>query len=196
VYVLAMATPVVRTRRWSRLEYERLIDLGVLTAGENVELLDGLLLVREPQNARHATAVRAVQEALCRVFGSGWDVRPQLPIALDDASEPEPDIAVVQGSYRDYRGAHPSHPALLVEIADWTLAADRRKAGLYARAAVPEYWIVNVIDDVVEVHRQPARSPLSRFGWTYADIRVLQPGDVLCPLAAPQASVAITDLLV
>jgi Uma2 family endonuclease len=196
VYVLAMATPVVRTRRWSRLEYERLVDLGVFNPGENLELLDGLLLVREPQNARHATAVRAVQEALRHAFSPGWDVRPQLPIALDDASEPEPDIAVVQGSYRDYQGTHPSHPVLLVEIAESTLAADRRKAGLYARAAVPEYWIVNLIDDVVEVHRQPARSPLSRFGWTYANIQVFRRGDALSSLAAPQASVAVADLLV
>jgi Uma2 family endonuclease len=85
---------------------------------------------------------------------------------------------------------------LLVEIAESTLAADRRKAGLYARAAVPEYWIVNLIDDVVEVHRQPARSPLSRFGWTYANIQVFRRGDALSSLAAPQASVAVADLLV
>ena len=87
MYVLAVATPVVRTRRWSRLEYERLIDLGVFTSGENLELVDGLLLVREPQNARHATAVRAVHEALRRVFRPGWDVRPQSPIALDAHSQ-------------------------------------------------------------------------------------------------------------
>src|SRR5262245_64264216 len=149
-----MALPTVRTRRWSRIEYERLVDLGVFKPGERLELLDGLLVVREPQNAPHATAVRAAQEALRRALGPDWDVRPQLPVALDDDSEPEPDVAVVPGSYRDYRAAHPSRPALLVEVADTTLGADRRKSGLYARAGEREYWIGNVTDQVLAVSRE------------------------------------------
>lgn len=191
----AMAASIVRTRRWSRVEYERLVDLGLFKPGEHLELLDGLLVVREPQNAPHATAVRAVQEALRRAFGPGWDVRPQLPVALDDDSEPEPDVAAVPGSYRDYRGAHPSRPALLVEIADATVSADRRKGGLYARAGVPEYWIVNLMDQVLEVYRRPTTSALSRFGWAYAETQVLRRGEVVTPLAAPGGQVAVDDLL-
>lgn len=190
-----MAVPTVRTRRWSRIEYERLVDLGVFKPGERLELLDGLLVVREPQNAPHATAVRAAQEALRRTFGSGWDVRPQLPVALDDDSEPEPDVAVVPGSYRDYSGAHPSQPALLVEIADTTLGSDRRKGSLYARAGVPEYWIVNLTDEVLEVYRRPATSEPSRFGWSYSEMQVLRRGDVVTPLAAPGGHVTVDDLL-
>lgn len=195
VTLWAMATPIVRTRRWSRVEYERLVDLGVFKPGERLELLDGLLVVREPQNAPHATAVRAVQEALRRAFGPGWDVRPQLPVALEDDSEPEPDIAVVPGSYRDYRGAHPSRPALLVEIADSTLTSDRGKGSLYARAGVQEYWIVNLVDEVLEVYRRPTTSTLSRFGWTYAETQVFRRGEVVAPLAAPRGRVAVDDLL-
>jgi Uma2 family endonuclease len=185
----------VRARRWSRVEYERLIDLGMFRPGENLELLDGVLVVREPQNAPHATAVRAVQEALRQAFGRGWDVRPQLPVALDDDSEPEPDVAVVRGSYRDYRSAHPTRPALLVEVADTTLTVDRRKAGLYARAGVPEYWIVNLIDELVEIRRDPIESPPARFGWVYAETLLLRRGDVVAPMAAHSARIAVDSLL-
>lgn len=190
-----MASPMVRVRRWTRREYERLVDLGVFRSGERLELLDGALIVREPQNAPHAMALRAVEEALRVAFGRGWDVRTQLPIALDDASEPEPDAAVVSGSYRDYPRCHPSRPALVVEISDSTLAADRRKRGLYARARVDEFWIVNLRDRVLEVSRRPTTAPGSRFGWTYGDTRILSPGASIAPLAAPGADVRVDDLL-
>jgi Uma2 family endonuclease len=190
-----MALSSARPRRWNRVEYERLVDLGVFRPGERLELLDGLLVVGEPPNAPHATAVRAAQEALRRAFGPGWDVRPQLPVALDDDSEPEPDVAVVAGSYRDYRRSHPSRPALLVEVSDATLVSDRRKSALYARAAVPEYWIVNLIDEVLEVYRRPTVSKRSRLGWVYAQKVVLRRGSTLAPLAAPDSAVAVDDLL-
>ncbi len=87
----------LRLRRWKRVEYERLVEKGVFTPGERVELIDGLLLVAEPQSSLHFTAVRLAELALARAFGEGWDVRAQGPIALDDSSEPEPDVAVVLG---------------------------------------------------------------------------------------------------
>jgi Uma2 family endonuclease len=190
-----MPASAVRTRRWSRIEYERLVDVGIFRPGENLELLDCVLVVREPQNAPHATAVRAVQEALRVAFGTAWDVRPQLPIALDADSEPEPDIAVVAGSYRSYRHAHPSRPTLVVEIADTTVIIDRRKGGLYARAGVPDYWIVNLIDEVLEVYRGPAESRAARFGWEYSEALLFRRGDDVTPLAAPAARVVVDDLL-
>ena len=87
-------TETVRTKRWTRLEYERLIDLAVFGPGERLELLGGQLLVREPQGRPHATGIRLVARALRAVFGSGWSIEAQLPVALDEESEPEPDIAV------------------------------------------------------------------------------------------------------
>ena len=190
-----MATPTVRIRRWSRLEYERLVDLEVFQPGERLELLDGVLVVREPQNAPHSTAILLVAEALRRAFGPGWTVRPQLPVALDDDSEPEPDVSVVRGSYRDYRSAHPTEPVLLVEVTASRLMSDRRKGGLYARAGRPEYWIVNLKHEVLEVYRRPTTSAESRFGWVYADSQVLRRGEAVTPLAAPGAHVAVDDLL-
>src|SRR3989442_8056386 len=91
-----MASPHVRTRRWTRVEYARLIDLGLLDEDEPVELVDGELVCKEPQAARHAAAVLLVAEALRRAFGPGWQVI-QMPIALGSDSEPEPDVAVVEG---------------------------------------------------------------------------------------------------
>ena len=95
-------------KRWRRVEYEQLVEKGVFTPGDRVELIDGLLVVAEPQSSLHFAAVRLVERALARAFGEGWDVRAQGPIALDDTSEPEPDVAVVRGELRDYLDAHPA----------------------------------------------------------------------------------------
>src|SRR5262245_43837594 len=131
-----------RTRRWTRVEYERMIDHGLVTEDEHIELVGGELLVREPHGTPHATAIRMAEDTLRRAFGTGCDVRSLLPVALDDESEPEPDVSVVPGSVRDYRHQPPSRPVLVVEAAESSLALDRElKASLYARAAVPEYWI-------------------------------------------------------
>jgi hypothetical protein len=105
----SMIEPELKTRRWRRVEYERLVELGVFT-GERLELLDGLLVVREPQGSLHASTVAQVARVLERAFGGGWHVRQHAPLALDDASEPEPDVAVVAGAPAAYRAAHPARP--------------------------------------------------------------------------------------
>ena len=103
-------------RRWGRVEYERLVDLGAFEDGEPVELIGGQLIVAEPKGSPHTTAVELTAEASRAAFGPGWVVRGQDPVALDDESEPEPDVVVAPGTHRDSRDAHPSHPALLVEV--------------------------------------------------------------------------------
>ena len=186
----------VQIRRWKRVEYEQLVEKGVFMPGERVELIDGLLMVAEPQSSSHFTAIRLVERALVRAFGEGWDVRAQGPIALDDASEPEPDVAVVRGELRDYVRAHPADPVLVVEVALTSVNFDREhKASLYARAGRPEYWIVNLVDRVLEVRREPAPSPSAPYGWDYSTVEVLRPGDSVRPLAAPTAQIAVADLL-
>jgi Uma2 family endonuclease len=186
----------VRVRRMRRVEYERLVDIGFFGPEERVELVGGVLVVREPQGSRHATGIRRVETVLRPVFGMGWDVRSQLPVALDDESEPEPDVAVVPGTYDDYRDAHPTRPVLIVEIADAGLAFDRAdKASLYARARVADYWIANIAEDVLEVHRDPAPSENAPYGWTYGSVAALTRGDSVTPLAAPDARIAVADLL-
>jgi Uma2 family endonuclease len=182
--------------RWTRRQYARLIDHGVLDEDDPIELLDGLLLVKEPQSSRHRTAVVLVARALGRAFGDGWFVQVQSPIGLDDRSEPEPDLSVVRGSPRDYTNAHPTRPVLIVEVALSGLAVARgRKARAYARGGIADYWIVNLIERVVEIHRDPARPGPARRRWGYAAIETLDAEAMVTPLAAPGARIRIADLL-
>jgi len=185
-----------RTRRWTRVEYERLVDHGIFREDEHLELLDGLLVVREPQGSRHGAAVAALCAVLARAFGAGFHVRPQLPLALDDASEPEPDIVVVRGEAWDYVSAHPSAPLLVVEIAETSLELDREhKNGLYARAGVADYWIINLPASVIEIYRRPGPAAGTPFGWRYQSAQRLAPGATISPLSAPEADIAVADLL-
>jgi Uma2 family endonuclease len=191
-----MAVSSLRTKHWTRVEYERLIDLGAFRPGERLELVGGALLVCEPQGGPHFTAVGLVDDALRPVFGIGWTVRAQGPIALDEDSEPEPDIAVVPGSRRDHSRAHPSHPVLIVEVADSSLAFDRAEKGsLYARAGIADYWILNLPDQVLEVYREPAAAPHAPYGHRYGATITLAPRDLVSPLAAPTAAILVASLL-
>lgn len=191
-----MASHETRTRRFSRAEYDKLIDLGVFQPGEAIELIGGELMVAEPQGAAHYTAIRKTAKALEAAFGPGWDVRTQGPIGLDEDSEPEPDIAVVPGSPDDYGRAHPSRPALTVEVAESSLGVDRyHKGSLYARAGLPDYWVVNLVDRVLEVYREPAPDASAPFGWRYARSEVFAAAARVSPRAAAGSTVAVSDLL-
>src|SRR5262245_15611888 len=191
----AVELPGIRTRRWTRREYDRLIELGVLHEDEPIELLAGRLVVKEPQRTPHAMAIQLAAEAFRTGFGGGWSVRVQLPLALDAESEPEPDVAVVRGSPRDYPREHPSAPVLVVEVAHASLRADRiLKARLYARAGIEDYWIVNLVDRVLEVHRAPT-GPRSGRRAAYGEVRRIAPSEFAAPLAAPSATIAVADLL-
>ena len=182
-------------RRWTRAEYDRLVDLGVLH-GEPVELIGGQLVVAEPQGSYHATAIGAVDDALRAALPPGWVVRARMPVALDDESEPEPDLAVVPGERADYRADHPARPALVVEVAESSLAFDREdKGSLYARGGVGDYWIVNLVERVVEVYRDPGPDPTAPYGWRYRAVERLGPAAVVSPLALPSMRLAVSDLL-
>src|SRR5262249_50188888 len=187
----AVGEPSIRTRRWTRQEYDRLIELGVLREDEPIELLAGRLVVREPQHTPHATATQLATEAPRTAFGAAWMVRVRLP--LDDESEPEPDVAVVRGAPRDYLREHSSTAVLVVEVAHASLRADRTlKARLYARAGIGDYWIVNLVDRVLEVHRSPTGPRPRR---VYTGIRRICPSASIAPLAAPTARIVVADLL-
>ena len=145
-------------RRWTRQEYERLVELGVFEDDERLELIDGEILVMSPQGTRHASLVAAAIVALQRAFGPGFHVRPQCPFAASDLSEPEPDLHVVRGEPLDYRHRHPepSDTLLVLEVSDTSRRFDLgRKASLYARAGVPEYWVLDLDEETLVVHRDP-----------------------------------------
>ena len=180
--------------RLTRARYDQIIDAGIFGPDDKVELLDGLLVAREPQGARHAVIVALVRAAIERAFGRGFHVREEKPVALDERSEPEPDIVVVPGQIRDYLSGHPAHPVLIVEVAETSLALDRvRKGPLYARAGLPDYWVVNVKDEVLEVYREPVQ--VSSADWKYDSVRLLRRNAVVTPLAAPRARIRVATLL-
>jgi Uma2 family endonuclease len=192
----AMVDYETRTRRFTRVEYERLIDLGVFQPGEAIELIGGELMVAEPQGAPHYTAIRKTARALEAAFGRGWEVRTEGPIGLDDDSEPEPDVAVVPGAPDDYARAHPSRPVLTVEVAESSLALDRQhKGSLYARAGLLDYWVLNLIDRLLEVYREPVPDPAASFGWRYGRTEVLDASARVTPLAAQGSSIPVSQLL-
>jgi Uma2 family endonuclease len=191
-----MGETSAETRKWTRLEYDRLVEAEILGPEDRIELLGGHMIVKEPQYSPHATSIRLVQRVLTAAFGSGWDVRAQMPVALDEESEPEPDVSVVPGDPRDYRDAHPARPALIVEVALSRLRFDRdHKGSLYARAGIADYWIVSIPDRRVEVYRDPVPDGTAPFGWRYGRSIALGPDERIAPLAAPQTSVLIADLL-
>jgi Uma2 family endonuclease len=185
-----------RTWGLTRLEYERLVETGFFRPGEAVELIGGNLLVAEPQGEPHAVAVGLAKDALRAVFATGWIVREEKPIALDDDSEPEPDLAVVPGKHRDYLAAHPTQPVLVIEVADTSLAWDREhKGSLYARGGIADYWIVNLVDRQLEVYRDPVPELSAPFGWRYGSVEILRVPATASPLAAPHRRVVVADLL-
>ncbi|HBH03358.1 MAG: hypothetical protein A2W08_04990 [Candidatus Rokubacteria bacterium RBG_16_73_20] len=190
-----MAQAPLTLRRWKRAEYDRLVELGVFQ-DEPIELIGGQLVVAEPKGAYHCSALSAAEYALRAVLPPGWIVRTQAPVTLDDESEPEPDLAVVPGLPADYREAHPARPALAVEVADSSLDFDRRhKGSLYARAGIEDYWIVNLVDRGLEVHRDPEPDPSASYGWRYRSVTTLTPPAVVAPLAFTSSRIAVADLL-
>lgn len=182
-------------RLWSRQEYERLAAQGVFAPGERVELIEGEIVAVTPQGTLHAAAIMLVQAALLQVFQTGHVVCVQLPLALGLRSMPEPDFAVVPGSPRNYRDAHPTTAVLVVEVADTTLEFDRiEKSSMYAAAGILDYWVLNLVDRVLEVYRDPGRQPGSPFGHGYRTYLHFGPADRVAPLSAPNAFIAVANL--
>lgn len=174
-------------------------DAGLFES-QRVELIGGEVFEMAPQHNLHAVAIGLVDQALRDAFGDGFWVRCQLPLTLISGSEPEPDFAVVKGQPRDFKGAatteHPNTAPLVVEISESTLAHDaRRKASLYAAAGIEDYWIVNLEDMVLMVHRNPVADASEEFSFRYGDVKTLQSDDTISPLAQPQAQIKVVDLL-
>ena len=190
-----MAQKPLTLKRWRRVEYERLVDLGAFEQ-EPLELLGGQLIVAEPKGSEHATAVDMADDALRAALPAGWIVRVQNPLALDDESAPEPDIAVVRGARIDFRHVHPARPALIIEVAESSLGFDRvAKGSLYARAGIVDYWIVNLVDRVLEVYRDPDADVTAPYGWRYISVERLAPPASLSPNGVQAAPIPVAALL-
>ena len=138
-------------------QYHAIIQAGILTDDDSVELLEGWLVFKMPKNPPHRATTRLLRTALENILPAGWYVDSQEPITLSN-SEPEPDIVVVRGDTRQYLDRHPGAEdiALIIEVSDTTLQRDRTvKKRIYARAGISIYWIVNLVEEQVEVYSQP-----------------------------------------
>lgn len=175
--------------RFNRSDFARMADAGVFGPEDHVELLDGEIIDMAPEKSRHATAVTLVGDALRAVFAANATLRLQLPLGLDDHSEPEPDIAVVPGSPRDYRDAHPTQALLICEVSDTTLAYDRtKKLAAYARVGIAEYWILDLSTERLEVYREPREGG-------YSVAQVFRSDESVEPVFGTRSPVAVKDLL-
>src|SRR5215203_3974454 len=185
---IAAGVPPLRRKVWTRAEYARMINAGLLREGDHVELIAGEIVAKVTQNSPHATGVSLGQEALRAAFGSGYHVRVQLPLSFEPDSEPEPDLAIVVGTPRDYRDAHPASALLVIEVADSSLVFDRTwKGSLYALAAIPEYWITNLGSGLIEVYRDPGPDPAALLGHGYRQRLSIGPDGEIVLAAIPHA---------
>jgi Uma2 family endonuclease len=162
--VATVSTDVQEHLRRIRVdEYHRMIEAGILGEDEGVQLVDGMLVAMTPQGRAHAYVIQELTRAFVGQVGDGFRVLSQLPLTLSDDSEPEPDLAIVEAREASSTERHPGSAVLVVEVAGDSLRLDRRtKAGMYARNGIPEYWIVNLAEAVVEIHADPDPSGLYR----------------------------------
>lgn len=183
-------------RLWTREEYYKMADAGVFCSGERVELIGGRIVTVNPQNSPHATSLLLLYDTLRQIFPVSYVVRMQLPLDLSPSSQPEPDIAVVRGIIRDYATAHPTTAVLVAEVSESTLTFDRgEKASLYASAEIPEYWVVNLRNQRLEVYRDPVLMTSEPYGYGYHTHTQFTAGDTVTPLANPQGVIQVADLL-
>jgi len=177
--------------RFTLDDYDQMIEHGILTENDRVELIRGEILAKMPISDQHVACVNRLNRLLGRKVGDDAIVSIQNPIRLAD-SEPEPDVVLLRPRQDFYASGKP-RPAdvlLVVEVADTTLEYDREvKRSLYAEAGIAEYWIVNLSEDCLEVYRQP------RPDGTYRDVQTVRRGQQVEITALPGQGLAVAEIL-
>jgi Uma2 family endonuclease len=176
-----------RPKRWAKAEYAALVERGVLR-GQHVYLYRGELIEVAPMGSAHLIALNRVNLWACQNFCPPFMVMCQSPFETPGESVPEPDVAVL--SEADFcRKPQPNRAMLIIEVSDSSLAMDREKAMDYAAAGVAEYWIVDVVNRQILVHRDPLADSSQPLGWRYETMRTLAAEQMIAPLLIPAASV-------
>ncbi len=190
--VEARLEPAVVRRKITVKEYDQMYEAGIFQPDERLELINGEIIKMPPMNAPHIAYVAILTELLVKKLAQRAIIFTQLPIVLNDDSEPEPDISVLKWKKDRYFSAKPTacEVYLLIEVASTSLMYDREvKLPLYARARIPEVWILTVQDQQLEVYRHPKDG-------SYTEQRLLQPSDKLAPLAFPDIELSLSDIFI
>jgi Uma2 family endonuclease len=175
-----------QTKRWTREEFYLLAEEGYFRH-KRVLLIDGEIIEMAPQGHSHSNTITYLNHWAVAAFGADHLVRIQMPYNADAYSDPEPDVAIIpRQKYSD----HPETAKLIIEVSDSSLLLDRRKAAVYARSGVQDYWIVNLPEGKVEVHRQPVTGKQG-----YAEVKTFKAGEHVSPLARPEAALDIDEML-
>lgn len=185
-----MVTLSAPVRRFTVADFERMVETGILTEDDQVELIDGQVVHMSPIGKRHGAAVDSAAELFITRCQGRAKVRVQGPVQIGGGSQVQPDLAVLRVRADFYASQYPQAEdvLLLIEVADASLLLDRnQKVPLYAREGVAEVWLVNLLNDTVEVFRR------SEHG-TYADQSVTQRGEEISPIALPDLRVRVDDL--
>lgn len=179
-----------KTRSWTVDEYHRMLEAGILTCNDAVELLDGQVIEMSPQEPPHAATSRRVSRCLDWRLAGLADIRTQLPITLRPKSEPEPDVAVVRLNANEYADRHPTVDDifLIIEVSDTTLQKDRKqKALIYAKARILDYWILNINQRQALIFRDSD-------GRRYQTEQTLSAVDCCSMLAFPDIEIPLAEL--
>lgn len=188
------AASPVRSWRWTVAKYDLAYELGWFNE-QRVELIDGRVVRMSPQLEPHVAAISIGVMLLPTLFGNGFTVRCQAPLHFGNRSKPEPDFSIVPGdaSFHVSHGC-PLSALLVIEVSDKTLSYDRgKKSALYAANGIQDYWILNLVDRQLEVHRKPISA--SRRGSRFTDVIVLKPDQQVSPLMRPDLIIKVSDLL-
>ena len=174
-----------QVKRWTRDEFYELAEQGYFR-GKRVQLIDGEIIEMAPQGHAHSSTITYLTHWAIAAFGADHLVRIQMPLNASAYSDPEPDVAVIpRQKYSD----HPETARLVIEVSDSSLHLDRRKAAVYAAAGLEDYWIVNLNEGQLEVHRRPLRDQRR-----YDEVAIFKRGQSVAPLARPAAQLKVDEL--
>jgi Uma2 family endonuclease len=188
---MRVMTEVIEGQRtFSVDEYHRMAEAGVFAPDERIELIRGVIREMSPKGRKHRVAVALANHLFVRRLAGRAVVQVQDPLSLPGTrSEPEPDVVVTSSPDPRDVGTERSRPLLVIEVADTSLGFDREVKGrLYAEAGISEYWLVNLVDDVLEVYRDPEKG-------SYSTRRILSPSDKVAPLSFPDLEIEVRDLI-
>lgn len=172
-------------------QYYRMIELGMLNDYEKAEIIEGELIGKIPFGNRHAACVEKLNEILRDKLGESIFLHNQQPIKFDDFNEPEPDLAILKRreNFHIQDKPTPKDVLILIEVSDSTLKYDRKvKRSLYAEAEIPEVWIINLPNDIIEVHQKPSVG-------IYQLAKIFKRGEILASEVLPGLSIAAAEIL-